>query len=120
MRDFSSKLPNGVRRLFRLPITRDRALREVDEEMRFHFVMRVAELRALGMSQDDADAEAVRRFGDMDDYRVHVARRAATHLRWYGTRTWAAVLEKIVGDITVAARQARRTPGFAVGIVLIL
>lgn len=56
-----------MRRLFRLPLTRDRALREVDDELRFHFEMRVAEFRALGMSQADAEAEATRRFGDSDE-----------------------------------------------------
>jgi hypothetical protein len=67
MRNLSSRLPRSVRRLFRLPLTRDRALREVDDELRFHFEMRVAELRALGMSQADAEAEATRRFGDSDE-----------------------------------------------------
>ena len=59
---FSSNIPNGVRRLFRLP-TRARLLHEVDEEVRIHFEMRVTELRALGMSETDAQTEAFRRFG---------------------------------------------------------
>ena len=43
-------LPNGVRRLFRLPQSRERLLREMDDEVRAHIAMRTDELRALGMS----------------------------------------------------------------------
>ena len=48
------RLPNGVRRLFRLPITRTGMLRDADEELQFHLAMRVAEFRALGLSETEA------------------------------------------------------------------
>ena len=39
------RLPRGVRRLFRLPPTRDRMLSDADEEMRFHIDAWTEELR---------------------------------------------------------------------------
>src|SRR5690348_5930079 len=120
MRNPSSKLPHGVRRLFRLPTTAERALREVDEEMRFHFAMRVDELRALGMSAEDAIAEAAHRFGDLEQYRVHVARRAARNARWYSRTDLRGFLERVCSDLRFALRQFIRAPAFALGIVLIL
>jgi uncharacterized protein YjiS (DUF1127 family) len=57
-----------MRRLFRLPPSRDRLLREMDDEVRMHLAMRIDELRALGMSEADAEAEAFRRFGSAQDY----------------------------------------------------
>src|SRR5882672_8914240 len=77
MRHYLSRLPRGVRRLLRLPSTRERLVRDVDDEVRFHLAMRVDELRALGLSEDDANAEALRRFGDRDEFRGYSDRRVA-------------------------------------------
>src|SRR6185437_10267086 len=63
------RIPRGVRRALRLPSTRERLLRELDDEIRFHVEERVARLTATGMAVDEAYAEALRRFGDMDDLR---------------------------------------------------
>ena len=64
-------LPNGIRRLFRLPLSRERLLRDMDDEVRAHLEMRIDELRALGMNAADAETEALRRFGDSDEYRAY-------------------------------------------------
>ena len=58
-----------LRRVFRLPATRARARRAVDEELRFHLEERIEELIARGLSRDDAEIEARRRFGDVKEYR---------------------------------------------------
>jgi hypothetical protein len=42
------------------------AAREVDEELQFHIDMRIAENIAQGMTQEDARADALRRFGDIE------------------------------------------------------
>jgi putative ABC transport system permease protein len=60
------RLPDGVRRLFRLPPSKSQMEREIDEEMSFHIAMRAEKLRGLGLSPDSARAEAKRRFGDPD------------------------------------------------------
>ena len=57
------RLPRGVRRLFRLPPTRDRMLSDADEEMRFHIDAWTEELRARGLSPSDAAAAAHARSG---------------------------------------------------------
>jgi hypothetical protein len=55
----------------------------MDEEMREHLAMRVDHLRALGMSEADAQAEALRRFGDTDEYSAYTERRVARQTRWH-------------------------------------
>jgi hypothetical protein len=47
---FTLKIPRGVRKLFRLPPTRDRLLHDMDDEVAAHLSMRADELRAAGMS----------------------------------------------------------------------
>ncbi|MDB4915958.1 MAG: permease [Gemmatimonadetes bacterium] len=73
-----------------LPTSTERVAHELSDEMRIHIDMRVDELRALGMSETDARAEALRRFGDGDEFDAYVARRAVTRARvlrvgeWFG------------------------------------
>jgi putative ABC transport system permease protein len=54
--------------------------------MRVHIDMRADELRALGMSEPDARAEALRRFGDEEEFQAYAARRAAVRARVSGIR----------------------------------
>ena len=74
--------PRGVRRIFRLPRSRARMLRELDDEIQAHLAMRVEELRALGMGAADAEAEARRRFGDADAFHAYAVRRVARRALW--------------------------------------
>ena len=102
-------LPNGVRRLLRLPQNRERLLREMDDEVRTHIAMRIDELRALGMSAANAEAEALRRFGSSDEYDAYAERRAERRGRSYGLTEW---LDEWVQDIRFAGRQLGRNVGF--------
>jgi predicted permease len=115
MAPFSSKLPPGVRRVFRFPWNRRRVERDLDEEMRVHLAMRIDELRALGLSQSEAGAEAARRFGDEDEFRHYTARRAARLARRHRVAGWLAEWTQ---DLRFAGRQFARTPAFT-GIVLL-
>jgi predicted permease len=112
-----SKVPHGVRRLLRLPRSRARLLREMDDEVGAHFAMRIDELRALGMSETDAQAEALRRFGDSDEYRAYVARRVARQARWGAL---AERLDEATQDVRFANRQFTRNAGLSVVAVLTL
>ena len=109
------KLPSGIRRLFRLPPSEERRRREVEEEVRFHLEMRAAALRARGMSAADAEAEAQRKFGDVEDLRAHSARRG---------QSWWARAGEWVGDwwriIAFAGRRLRSSPAFTIGVTLTL
>ena len=111
------KLPPGVRRLFRLPVSRTRILRDLDEEMRVHIAMRVEELRALGVSEPDAEAEALRRFGNPDEYRDYAERRSSQRARRLRFSDW---IDEWIQDVRFAARQFGRAPGFTAIAVLTL
>ncbi|MGH7689900.1 MAG: ABC transporter permease, partial [Gemmatimonadaceae bacterium] len=113
----SHKLPPGVRRIFRLPWTSREMRRDLDDELRFHLQMRIANLRALGMSERDAEAEAIRRLGDEHElkaYCLRVDERRAVVDRAVGwLQDWAQ-------DLRLAARHARRSPAFTALAVLTL
>lgn len=53
-----------------LPIRGGAGGREIDDELRFHIEMRTRDNIALGMSQEGAEADAKRRFGDFDQIRA--------------------------------------------------
>jgi predicted permease len=114
---FSSKRPNGARRLFRLPLTRRRMLADLDDEMQFHVDMRVAELRALGRTEAEARAEALRRFGDADEFLSYGAARAARRVRMHRVMSW---LDEWSQDLRLARRQFIRAPGFTAIAILTL
>jgi predicted permease len=113
----SPKLPWGVRRLFRLPGNRDRMLRDLDEEMTTHLAMRVEYLRARGMTEADAKAEALRRFGDTAEFRDYAARRVTRKARWLRLADW---LGEWAQDARFARRQFAKAPAFTAIAVLTL
>ncbi|MGA2382782.1 MAG: ABC transporter permease [Gemmatimonadales bacterium] len=112
------RLPSGVRSLFRLPFrTLARIGRDVDDEVAFHLDKRAEELTAAGRSPEEARAEALRRFGDVDDLRAFcrtLERPAVVRSR---VREWLTDLGQ---DLRFAGRQVRRLPGFALVAVVTL
>src|SRR5918997_3688997 len=102
---FASKLPPSVRRLFRLPLSRDRMIRDLDEEMRTHLAMRIDELRSLGLSEADAEVEALRRFGDTSEFRDYAARRVARRAPRLRLAEWLGDWRQ---DVRYAWRQVTR------------
>jgi len=113
----SPRLPNGIRRLLRLPRSRARIQHELDEEMRTHLAMHVDYLRARGMSEAEAEAEAMRRSGDAEQYSAYTELRAARQAHWRGVVEW---LDEWTQDIRFANRQFRRNAGFTALAVLTL
>ena len=56
-----------MKRVFRLPGTRRRAEQALDAELRFHLEGRIEDLMEReGLSRDNAEREAQRRFGNFD------------------------------------------------------
>jgi len=102
-------MPPNVRRVLPLRRTSDRMSRELDDEIRFHIEMRAQELRASGLSSDEALAEALRRFGDVNDLRQYCLPIEVARMRRIALRE---KLHSIVQDLRFALRQCRRAPGF--------
>jgi putative ABC transport system permease protein len=103
------RIPAGVRRVFRLPSSRERIARDLDDEVRFHVEMRTRRLRDQGYSEAEARAEALRRFGDVDDLRDYCVSMEVAHMHRTHTRER---LESVAQDLRFALRQFRKSPGF--------
>jgi predicted permease len=102
---------NALRRLARkvaILFGRERFGGELDEEMAFHREQMEQELRARGMSGDEARMEAARQFGN------------ATRMQERSREVMGFRLETVVQDLRFAMRQLRRNWGFATTAVLLL
>lgn len=94
-----------------------RARRDMDREIDAHLAMRAADLEAAGWSPAAAREEARRRFGDSTRVRRSLHRAAEQRERTARHRDrWGA----IVADSVYAARQARRAPGHAALLIIML
>jgi predicted permease len=108
----------AVRRVFRLPATKDRLRAELDDELRFHIEGRVEDLMAReGLSRDAAEREARRRFGDVAAYRAETRTIDDTML---DRRNRLDLFDAIRREARHAARSLARTPTFSVIVVVTL
>jgi putative ABC transport system permease protein len=109
----------GIRRLLRLDSGRSRVDGDIDDELRFHLEMRAADLAASrstareGQGKTDADAEAMalREFGDYAQYRDACR---AIGKNWERQMKFTELLGSIADDIRFGLRNLRRAPSFAV------
>ncbi len=109
-------LPPRVRRALRLPIGRRRRVEaETDAEIRFHLAARSDALVAQGLSREVAEAEAMRRFGVLDEVRPQLL-AAAKHRE--ETLTMFERFDALRDDVRYALRQLRRAPGFSATLAL--
>jgi putative ABC transport system permease protein len=100
----------GVRRAFRLALRRrDRWEREVEEEIKLHLALRAEQLVAQGFSPDAASAEAIRRFGPLDDARARLI-DSAGHREEQMQRT--EFLSDLRQDLAFALHTMRRQRGW--------
>jgi hypothetical protein len=110
--------PFGVRRLFRFPSRkRDDVRDEVREEFAFHIDMRIADLVNAGMSKHDADAQALREFGDVASSTRVTSNRdvAVERRRWLGRAA-----SELKQDAAYGLRLIARGPGFSTVAILTL
>jgi putative ABC transport system permease protein len=87
----------------------------VENEVRFHLDARAEELVAGGATRDEARAQALREFGDIDDARRYMSRLDG--------RTAAAArrrhqMDDLRQDLRMAFRRLRDAPGFTAAAVL--
>ncbi len=110
-------LPEGFRRVFRMPASRNRISRDVQDEIAFHLAMREERLRAQGHSDADARAGARKRFGDVvrvaDECEAIGSEREQTLQR-------AELLQSVWQDLRYSARSLARTPAFTAAALLTL
>jgi putative ABC transport system permease protein len=110
-------LPEGFRRVFRLPASRARVERDVDDEIAFHLAMKEERLRATGLSADEARLAARKRFGDVGRVADECRTIDTEHVR---VRRRSEILGSIRQDARYAARSLRRAPVFAAAALLTL
>jgi putative ABC transport system permease protein len=91
--------------------------RDVDEELRSHLAMRAESLEREGASPDEARAQALQKFGDLDDAARYCAAVDRDSERRRRTTGW---LSEILQDARHTLRMMRRAPAFAAATILTL
>lgn len=101
-----------IRWLIQLPWrTRRQISSDFEEELDFHYQMRVSELTAAGVARDVAARRAAAEFGDIDDARRYVAAvdgAAESKLRRRD------LIMTMLDDIPRVVRRLRRSPAFTI------
>ena len=104
------------RRWFSLPLRRaDLSAEQLDAEIQLHLELRERQLIRGGYSPDTARAEAVRRFGQLEDARRSLYRAARRRDRRMLRR---GLLDAVRQDLGLAVRALVREPGFTIIVVL--
>ena len=106
-----------MRRVFRLPPGQRSIARELDDELAFHIETRIQRLIAGGMSPEEARAEALRQFGDVDAVRHDCL--IIDHDRERAMRR-ANTLDEMRQDLVYAFRALRHNRGFTATVILTL
>lgn len=106
-----------MRRVFRLPESRARVRRALDDELLFHLEGRIEELVAQGMSRREAEAEARRRFGDIESHRTATL---AIDDRIIQEHRRMEFLDLIAHELRHAARSLARSRGFTTAAIVTL
>jgi putative ABC transport system permease protein len=107
----------GLRRFFRLPLSRQTLERDIDDEMAFHIDMRVADLMASGLDAAEALAVARSEYGDVGDAREELAKLGRARLR----RARRVELRDVFGqNVHWALRMLVREPAFSLAVVVAL
>jgi predicted permease len=99
----------GLRQRIHEALRPGRAARDLDDELRDHLAREVERQSATGMPPDDARRRAALRVGGLQVAREAVRDERTGH-----------ILRDAVADLRIAARMARRNPGFTATVVISL
>jgi putative ABC transport system permease protein len=106
-----------IRRAFRLALRRRHLTEaEIDEELAYHIELRVEQLIARGLTRDQAQADARRRFGDSWTTAVRQLHDAG-NLR-EEKLDMREQLEAVWSDVGYAVRRLARQPGFSLVVMV--
>src|SRR5687767_571526 len=86
-----------------------RVERDIDREIRFHLAERIDDLRAQGLSHEDASRRARLQFGNVS--------LQADRTRDMDVSLW---IDTLVRDLKYAITSLSRTPGFSIAVILTL
>lgn len=90
---------------------------DIDDEVRFHFAMRLEQFMAEGMTRDQALAAARRQFGDEAEVRKMLKSIDGKAVRTVERADWWDAFRQ---DLRMATRGLRREPQFAIAVILTL
>lgn len=90
---------------------------DIDEELRFHLEMRVAELTCAGMPPDEARAAALRQFGDLEYTRRYCREQ---DVQKEERMQWSLITDELRNDVRHALRKLARSPGFTLVALIVL
>ncbi len=108
----------GIRRLFRLaPLSSSQREEEIEDQIRLHIELRVEQLIARGVPREEARAEAIRRFGPIEEVRDRLRESARQRERHMHFRE---ILDAVRYDLRFAARGLARQPAFTAAVILTL
>jgi predicted permease len=98
-----------ARRFWRRSVSDD-----VDDEVTFHFQMRVDQFMSAGLSRAEAEDAARERFGDVRAVRTELV-GIGTRVRRH--RDWRERVDALAQDVTVSLRGLCREPLFTIGLI---
>ena len=111
------RLPQSIRRLFRLGLVRPEVRRDLDDELEFHFEEAVGDLMRHGLTEAEAREKAQVRFGDERAYRYTLERIDDGRVRMERWALWWDILRQ---SLVSLARSTRRYPVLTAGVVVTL
>ena len=98
-----------MRRVFRIPFSRSRIERDIDDEIEFHLHMRTERLMGEGLSREEARRRALEQFGGIPPVRAEMLRSDREHAR---NQRRVSAFTDLRQDFAFALRTLRRNATF--------